>query len=318
MIQSGERGIAQRARGLSAFSIKLIAMALMLCDHVAAVFGWTGWAILPNWTYGVRYVARLSFPVFAYFIVVGWDKTRDRAGYLFRLFLCALFSQIPFSLAFYATNQFGRVDAAQGVRVRFSTAIAAIGVLFALAYWYFFLYRKKSCKYALGVLAACLLPGIYLLDVNGVRVIGEDLNVLYTLGLGAFVLFAIDNVRAHSLRWWEYLFLFAALGLGILAFGLSADYGIGLMGIVLITALYLSRGHQWLQSGLVFAWGCVYYGVVSGNPYSAMGTILASALILTYNRRSGPKGRGAKYLFYVFYPAHLLLIGLVNVWLKLL
>ena len=86
---------------MSVFILKLIAMLAMLLDHVAEVFGWTGWDVLPVNASIIRCIGRISFPVFAFFIVNGWKYTRNREKYFLRLALCGIVSHIPFTLAFY-------------------------------------------------------------------------------------------------------------------------------------------------------------------------------------------------------------------------
>ncbi len=72
--------------------IKIIACLLMLIDHIGAAF-------FPE-TMFLRMIGRLSFPVFAYLIAIGYSKTSSFSKYLYRLLIFAVVSQIPFSLAF--------------------------------------------------------------------------------------------------------------------------------------------------------------------------------------------------------------------------
>ncbi|MGK0467361.1 TraX family protein, partial [Clostridium sp.] len=72
--------------------LKVIAILLMLIDHTGAV-------IFPD-AIILRLIGRLSFPIFAYLIMVGYTKTKSFSKYLTRLFIFAALSQIPFSLAF--------------------------------------------------------------------------------------------------------------------------------------------------------------------------------------------------------------------------
>ena len=76
--------------GLSGFDLKLLAMLLMLCDHLWAT-------IIPgnNW---LNCVGRLAFPIFAFQIAEGWAYTSDRKQYRHRVLVWALISEIPFNL----------------------------------------------------------------------------------------------------------------------------------------------------------------------------------------------------------------------------
>ena len=72
--------------------LKIIACLLMLIDHMGA-------ALFPE-AIIIRMIGRLSFPIFAYLIAIGYSKTNSFSKYLYRLLIFAAVSQIPFSLAF--------------------------------------------------------------------------------------------------------------------------------------------------------------------------------------------------------------------------
>ncbi len=75
--------------------LKIIACILMLIDHIGA-------ALFPEILI-LRIIGRLSFPIFAYLIAIGYTKTNSFSKYLTRLFIFAAVSQLPFSLAFGET-----------------------------------------------------------------------------------------------------------------------------------------------------------------------------------------------------------------------
>ncbi|MDD3072615.1 MAG: TraX family protein [Candidatus Pacebacteria bacterium] len=67
--------------------IKLVAVITMLIDHIGAFI--YPFAIL-------RIIGRIAFPLFAYQLTVGYQKTSSRKKYLNRLFFFAVISQIPY------------------------------------------------------------------------------------------------------------------------------------------------------------------------------------------------------------------------------
>jgi len=69
-----------------------VAMISMFLDH----FGKSWFPYDPIW----QIVGRLAFPIYAYFIAVGMNRTRSIPGYIRRLAVLAVLSQIPFSLLF--------------------------------------------------------------------------------------------------------------------------------------------------------------------------------------------------------------------------
>ena len=70
--------------GLSASTLRVLAMTFMLLDHMWAT-------IVPgnNW---MTYVGRLAFPIFAFQIVEGFYHTSNRKNYTKRLLILALIS----------------------------------------------------------------------------------------------------------------------------------------------------------------------------------------------------------------------------------
>lgn len=83
--------------GLDANMLRLLAMALMLCDHLWAT-------LLPaqNW---MTHLGRIAFPIFAFQIAQGYVHTSNFRKYALRLLCFAIVSEIPFNL-FYAGSVF--------------------------------------------------------------------------------------------------------------------------------------------------------------------------------------------------------------------
>jgi len=75
---------------MTTFQIKLVAIILMVIDHVGLLF-------FPQILL-FRAVGRLAFPLFAWLLANGAYYSKDTKKYLTRLFLFALVAQIPFIL----------------------------------------------------------------------------------------------------------------------------------------------------------------------------------------------------------------------------
>ena len=83
-------------------SLHIIAMILMLCDHL--------WGTIVPGNDWMTCIGRISFPMFAFTIVEGYFHTSNLKNYVKRLLIFALISEIPFNLAmgssiFYPIHQ---------------------------------------------------------------------------------------------------------------------------------------------------------------------------------------------------------------------
>ena len=126
--------------------LKWIAIITMTVDHVGAI-------LYPEFTV-LRFIGRLSFPLFAYLLILGIENTRNVRNYFIRLFVFALISQVPFFLAL-GFEPFGYLNI-------FFTLSS--GLLFI----YFF--KKSSVFVFVPVFASLVLPFDY--GIYGIAMIG--------------------------------------------------------------------------------------------------------------------------------------------------
>lgn len=95
-------------KGISQEQLKLLACVTMLIDHVGyalvnpmyqQITAAGGNARLAYYCYLLlRCVGRLSFPIFAFLLVEGFNRTHNRKKYALRLVIGALLAEIPFNL----------------------------------------------------------------------------------------------------------------------------------------------------------------------------------------------------------------------------
>ena len=78
---------------MSSFVIKIIAIISMLFDHTNDVF--IGHLSVFN------LIGRIAFPLFSFQLVVGYTYTHNIKKYISRMFIFALISQIPYSIFIY-------------------------------------------------------------------------------------------------------------------------------------------------------------------------------------------------------------------------
>ena len=79
-------------KDLSSAGLHILAMALMLCDHL--------WATLLPAQEWLTCLGRLAYPIFAFLLAEGYAHTHDLRRYLLRMLAWALVSEIPFDLMY--------------------------------------------------------------------------------------------------------------------------------------------------------------------------------------------------------------------------
>ncbi len=68
---------------MNTFRLKMIALILMVIDHIGLYFDWA-----PGW---FRWLGRGSYPLFLFCMIWGYHYTRNRIRYLLRLYLMGVF-----------------------------------------------------------------------------------------------------------------------------------------------------------------------------------------------------------------------------------
>ncbi len=82
--------IENRKFGISANVLRLLAIVLMLTDHI-----WATFLVFGDW---MTCIGRLAFPIFAFQIVEGFVHTSNLKKYILRLLVFAVITEIPFNL----------------------------------------------------------------------------------------------------------------------------------------------------------------------------------------------------------------------------
>ena len=156
-----------------------------------------------------------------------------------------------------------------------------------------FFYTRNRLKYAARLLVFAFVAEIpFDLALEGGKLFSWDSqNTLFTLLFGFLAIWAFDY---FSDKW--YLQLPLVLACFAAARFCHTDYG--WRGVLVIFVFYLL--HNWRIPQLIA--GFVALSFISGE---FPGILLALPLLILYN---GKRGRMPKYLFYAFYPGHLLLL----------
>jgi len=287
---------------MTAFLLKIIASITMLLDHTQVVFP----SVFPFY---LRYIGRIAFPVYAYMIAQGCRRTRNIGKYLFRLGIFALVSEIPFDLAFRKEINF-LSDTNIFYTLFLGTACIAI-------------YKKLREKFAVSESASVIeseneteqKPGQKAEHAAGHKAEQKTEP-------------PIDKKNRLPLIVLSVLLM---TPVAILANLLGTDYGA--LGIICILIFYFAKPENRL-SRTIAAFCVVFYmygfdivrwisqsysgaanvqrtlmEMISSVPAYMLNFFLfalfAVLLICLYNGKLGPR---LKWAFYIFYPAHLLIL----------
>jgi len=163
--------------------LKLIGMISMVADHVGVQFFSENPTML---YYALRLFGRLAFPIFAYLVAMGYQRTRDWKRYAFRLGVFAVITQIPFH--FFAGH---------------------LNVLFTFLLGLFFLYFYEQQE-ILGVVAVMLAAEILRTDYAGYGLLmififyrfGQDKQRTFMYIFGLTALYgALSALSAGGFQW---------------------------------------------------------------------------------------------------------------------
>ncbi len=187
---------------------------------------------------------------------------------------------------------------------------------FELSQGYIYTHNKRN--YILRLLLFSIVSQIpFQLFLNSIPS-SFALNVGFTLLLGFLAIFAYEKI-AHStilskkVIYNKIIAFLVVFGIASLAGVLKTDYG--MYGILLIFSFYIFR-----ESKIYTTCSVVLLTLLHFSQYMLLPNLFFSQLILAictclslcfiflYNHKQGPK---AKYLFYIFYPLHLLLLAFI-------
>ncbi|MCL1994635.1 MAG: conjugal transfer protein TraX [Defluviitaleaceae bacterium] len=140
----------------------------------------------------------------------------------------------------------------------------------------------------------------------------QNLNIFFTLLLGTFVIYCFNGVKTKT---WPHLILFIAMFIVIFIYAFELNIDFGGFGVLLIVLLYLAKGatHKKMFTALAaISVLAILYPPLDpsfGLPLF-VGSLFSILPMVLYNGKRG--WNKLKWLFYVFYPAHMLVIVLVR------
>lgn len=200
-----------------------------------------------------------------------------------------------------------------------------IGYFTAITMCYFLVegygYTRSRKRYALRLGLFALLSQLpyELAFSTGHSLRFTGMNMLFTLLLCFFIVLALDNLKGPALK------ILSVAGLTLLS--LFSDWG---MFAPMFTVLFVWAGGDSRRVKLSYLISALFFGLYQFMSFSArlpdsknlvnalggMAAIALSGLCITYlyNGQRSYHGQAlSKWFFYVFYPAHLLILGLIRV-----
>lgn len=289
---------------MSVFVIKLLAIVSMLIDHLGCYL--RARLLISADLYDVmRCIGRFAFPVYAFLIVNGFQKTHDVKRYLTRLIAFAAFSQIPYAL--FENIHYMLSDAGLIVELGTRWFVCMIFIVVAAVAWFTAVRADWSVVWPVLALTMAVLR----IEYRGVVILGKELNVFYTLALGLAAVALLDAAGRDERDFIKLMMQAIALfGAGFLIMD-NADYG--MLGVALIVSIWLARESLFSQAGIMALW-CVVKFLIYGNGLGRfIGGICCLIPVFLYN---GKLGKPLKLGFYAVYPAHLAILGALVVYHK--
>ena len=187
-----------------------------------------------------------------------------------------------------------------GIRVSWYLILRSIGRIAFPIYVFLlvegFFHTRNRARYALSLaIFALISEPIWDYARYGTLLQPGSQNVFFTLLFGFLAMCAIEEFRQEPLT-----LTLSLLCCVILAFAFCADYGPMGLGLILVT--YGLRSREALRDAASVC-------VLQSEPQA----ILAYPILAFYSGRRGFVGTNPvlKYAFYAFYPAHLLVLGLI-------
>lgn len=157
-----------------------------------------------------------------------------------------------------------------------------------------FFYTSNHKKYAIRLFIFALISELpFDLAIFNAPISWEYQNVYFELLIGFLTIWAMEKVKFSSFAIPKQ-FIFAVIG-SVLAYILHTDYHY--YGIILIVVLYFFRSNRMLQTVA----GCI----------SLLWEAPACLAFIPLTMYNGKRGLPLKYFFYVFYPVHLLIYGII-------
>lgn len=265
---------------LSGFQLKYIALITMVFDHIHYFFDYTG--KIPIW---FTMIGRLVAPLFLFTVIEGFIHTHNRKKYFLKIYALAILMGL-IQFGFYNfLHPLVRPDGFFPQNMMLSSFAILLVALQGIAW----IQEKKYLKGIPTLLFPLLLPWLlvpfYLLGQN------KPVFTLF-INLLNFTVFPTHTSISDGGTWLLLTGIAMYLCHKNLKKEVLAFVSVSLVWVLMAIVLTRPSFHD-----LMFK-------------YIEWMEIFATPLMLCYN---GKRGKGSKYLFYIFYPTHIYLLYALSV-----
>lgn len=180
--------------------------------------------------------------------------------------------------------------------------------LFAFCISEGYIHTKDKKRYLKRLLLFSIISEIpFNLLLNGTIIYLEHQNVILTFSIAVLSLIVFDKIITNKKKI-SYVFgTFIVLLFAIISLLLKTDYNLFAVLLVFIYYVFNSKGNN-IRNII----GTVYQVLLRNVGIYIFGALSCIPIFL-YN---GKKGKGIKWLFYIFYPGHMLIIYLIKILIK--
>ena len=281
--------------------IKWLAVLLMIIDHIGYYLGF----LMPEpAVIGLRLIGRLSFPIFAYSIALGFLRTKNRARFFWRMFLFACITQAVLAYTAYLTH----TGTFTNVLFTFSLAILLIASAELL--------EKASASQLSGTgknTRSDLSNGMEGKASSSPQIKIYRYTIPASLGsvLAIITIFMIIVVTSYfdpdyNIFGIFYVYIFYIIQKRIRKPELTLTEDRHAFKIMFVSILGLNLA--WALFSISFSSTAMYWILMK------IFSVFSIGILLLDKPRKKP-ARWEKYFFYIFYPAHLVVLMILQYFL---
>lgn len=259
---------------INRFALKIIAMITMVVDHFALIL----LNVSNPWYFPLRYIGRISFPLFALLTVESMIHSRNKVRYIIQLFIIAIaIDLVTFAFGYYQTIDGNPIT---------TLALSSLAI--------YCLQQKKFWKiFALLPLVTILLIAFKIVPLHA----SYDLYGFLVI-VGFYLCYCYANLNLKSIAYNQ--------GVDETALKESNYYHHFINALCCIYFVALS-----LFFYLVPLYNINNVPIVNSN--AQMYALFSLLFIALYNGNKGYDSKIFKWGCYIFYPAHILILLLIAV-----